>query len=377
MSRMKSPAQLSSSQPHRPGLRHLQWPHALSGEVRHLRESQKIHQPLQRVERSRPGTAPTPIRFKRRDGGSDFRFVTSEFADQRYQACAWWDWRGVVCIRRGIRLLNQLYSRLPAAEFSPLKLRAVRSEMIRAGWARSYINKQILRIRRMFKWAVEEELVPAEIWNGLRAMAELRRGQSEARESEPVKPVAAAMVEAVLPLVSAQVRDMIKLQRLTGMRPEEVCQLRWAELETAEAVWTYRPTAHKTAHHGHVRTIYLGPQAQEILERWLRPPAEREVYLFSPAEAGGGGGGFDKDPKKWREKSRKSWGLFPNTAPGFPPSRCQKRRFLSLFRSKTHAIHITSNKRPSAAWRSLHRRRIPAGHPPRVRSGIRLADRVG
>ena len=39
----------------------------------------------------------------------------------------------VVAIKRAVRFVKQLYGRIPAAEFSPLKLKAVRQKMIEAG----------------------------------------------------------------------------------------------------------------------------------------------------------------------------------------------------------------------------------------------------
>ncbi len=59
--------------------------------------------------------------------------------------------------------------------------------------------------------------------------------------------------------------------------------MRMADIRTNGDVWTYTPARHKTQYRGHVRTIFLGPKAQEILRPWLR--TNLESYLFSPAEA--------------------------------------------------------------------------------------------
>src|SRR4029077_10445827 len=110
-----------------------------------------------------------------------------------------------------------------------------------------------------------------------------RRGRADVRESEPVKPVPDAFVDAIKPHVSRQVWAMVELQRLTGMRPGEVCMMRSCDLDTSGRVWAYTPESHKTEHHGRERRIYLGPKAQEALRPWLRP--ELTAYLFSPTEA--------------------------------------------------------------------------------------------
>ena len=94
--------------------------------------------------------------------------------------------------------------------------------MIDSGLARTTINQRVGRIVRLFKWAVENELVPPGVHHGLKAVAGLQKGRSEARETEPVRPVPDAPVEAIRPHVARQVWAMIELQRLTGMRPGEV-----------------------------------------------------------------------------------------------------------------------------------------------------------
>ena len=56
--------------------------------------------------------------------------------------------------RLSLRPLRELYGPTPAADFSPLKLKAVRQRMIDAGLCRGVVNQRVGRIVRMFKWAV-------------------------------------------------------------------------------------------------------------------------------------------------------------------------------------------------------------------------------
>lgn len=70
-------------------------------------------------------------------------------------------------IKMAITPLVKLYGSTPADEFSPKRLKAVREEAINRGrkkdnspLSRKYINYQTAIIVRMFRWAVEEELVP-------------------------------------------------------------------------------------------------------------------------------------------------------------------------------------------------------------------------
>ncbi|MFO0905688.1 MAG: site-specific integrase [Pirellulales bacterium] len=187
------------------------------------------------------------------------------------------------CIRAALRRLLKLYADLPVPEFSPLKLKLVREEFIREGNCRLVVNRNISRIRRMFRWGVENEIVPVTVLQGLLAVAGLKKGRSEAAESEPVKPVTPEIINATLPHLSPTVRAMISVQWLSGMRPGEVCQMRPMDIDQSGEVWCYRPESHKTAHHGLERRIYLGPRAQEVLRPYLDRDAE--ACCFSPAEA--------------------------------------------------------------------------------------------
>jgi integrase len=188
-----------------------------------------------------------------------------------------------VSIRQTIRPLRQIYGHALAREFGPLQLKAVRQAMIDAGLCRNEVNKRTGRIVRMFKWAVGEAIVPPSVHHGLVAVSGLRRGRADVRESEPVKPVPDAFVDAVRTHVPPQVWAMIELMRRTGMRPQEVCMMRTIDIDRSGRVWIYTPETHKTEHHGRSRRIYIGPTAQETLRPWLR--TELTAYLFSPREA--------------------------------------------------------------------------------------------
>jgi len=186
-------------------------------------------------------------------------------------------------IALAIRPLLRLYGRTKATDFGPRALKAVRQAMVEKGWVRKHINRQVDRIKRMFKWAVAEELVPPGVYEGLRAVAGLKYGRCGARDNPPVQPVPENLIEPVKRHVSRQVAAMIDLQLLTGARPGEIVQLRPCDIDRTGPTWTYRPPEHKTEHHGHERVIFLGPKAQQVLSAFLLRP--QDAHCFSPAEA--------------------------------------------------------------------------------------------
>lgn len=148
-----------------------------------------------------------------------------------------------------------MYGDIGVHNFGTLKLKAVRQRMVGLKWSRGYVNGQVDRIKRMFRWGVENELVAASIAQALTAVAGLKRGRTEARETEPVRPVSDEVVEAVRPFVSRQVWGLIQTQFLTGCRPHEACEMRGCDLDVSGNVWTYTPASHKTEHHGKSRVV--------------------------------------------------------------------------------------------------------------------------
>lgn len=188
----------------------------------------------------------------------------------------------VDAIRLALRRLKNLYGHTLAASFDTLALEALRRRMIDDGLCRNRINKDIARVKRLFKWAGARQLIAPEVFLRLQTVEGLRAGRTNARETEPVKPVAEEWVRATLPFLGARIAAMVELQWLTGMRPGEVAIMRTMDLETTGKVWLYRPATHKTAHRGQSRTILIGPKGQQVLRPWLRLALTE--YLFQPRE---------------------------------------------------------------------------------------------
>lgn len=184
-------------------------------------------------------------------------------------------------IKSALRRLRRLYGGELVGAVTPQSLKAVRQVMIDEGLSRRTINGYVSRVVACFRWGVEEGLVSPTVLEGLRAVRGLARGRSPARETPPVGPVADAIIEATLSHLPEVVADMVRVQRLTGMRPGEVCAMRRNDLDTSGTIWIYRPADHKTSHHGHDRLIPIGPQARSIIARHLRPCQGVHVFVHT------------------------------------------------------------------------------------------------
>jgi integrase len=187
------------------------------------------------------------------------------------------------CIKNALKIVKALYGRTKATGFGPRALKIVRDEMIKKGWCRKYINHQVDRVRRMFRWATEEELVPGSVYHALQAVKGIRKGTPGVPESPKVRPVPITSIKAVLPHVPPVVAAMIRFQFHTGCRPEEVCRLRRGHIHRQGKVWVHEPPEHKTDHHGIERRIYIGPKARRILRPWL--DVASDTFIFSPARS--------------------------------------------------------------------------------------------
>jgi integrase len=206
----------------------------------------------------------------------------------------------VIACRAALRPLCRLYADTPAVEFGPLALHSLRDAMISGVWlteqeviqrrrnrrpiglARTTCNRNVGRIKFLFKWASSVELIPASIYHALATVTGMRRGRTVARETKTITPISTAAIDDTLPYLPPVVRDMGKLLLLTGMRCGEICIMRACDLDMSGDVWIYRPERHKGLWRGKERAIAIGPRAQSLIKKYFT--TKPDAYLFSPRE---------------------------------------------------------------------------------------------
>lgn len=265
-------------------------------------------------------------------------------------------------MKNAMRAVRTLYENTRATEFGPLRLKAVRQHMIDIEkLARGVINSRINRIRRIFKWAVSEELIPASVFEALHAVEGLRYGRCNARETTPVRPVDEAVVQLTLHYLPPVLADMVTLQRLTSMRPGNVVGIRWTDIDRGQDVWVYRPPEHKTRHRDRDLAIPLGPRAQQILLRYQHRPVQ--LPIFSPQEV-----------EAWRREQRRlhrdrKTKIFPCET-----KRLERERLARSRRKRRRApgAAYTPNTYAGAIRYALQKAKkkgihIPAWHPNQLR----------
>jgi integrase len=137
-------------------------------------------------------------------------------------------------IRLALRPLREIYGHTIASAFDGPALEAVQDKMIEIGRCRSRINKDVARIKRLFKWAGAKKLIPSSVYQDLTLVEGLRAGRSKAKETQKVLPVPRLVVEQTIRVMMPTLRDMVRLQLETGMRPGEVCAIRAADTNSVE-----------------------------------------------------------------------------------------------------------------------------------------------
>lgn len=200
-------------------------------------------------------------------------------------------------VKRTLTGLVDRFGDLWPDAFRSMQFKSLRQEWIGAGNHKGTIAKKTDRVRRWFRWMVENELCSIETQGVLLAIGPA----PNLPENDDVEPVPIHDYVRTIRRVTPQVRAIARVQLLGGPRPGETCRMRGCEItqkgmvrighrsfRLPEGVWLFRPTkvdglpdkkkgTNKT-------TIYLfGPKAQAVLRPWMRSnPSE---YLFQPREA--------------------------------------------------------------------------------------------
>ena len=271
-------------------------------------------------------------------------------------------------IRYSIGPLKDLFGHTVAASFGPPQLKAVRQAFIDGGLCRNEVNKRTRRIVRLFAWGVEEGLVPAAVHWGLKAVKGIKKGRGGVRESKPIRPVPDEVVDATLSYLAPQVRAMVEVQRLTGMRPQEVCELRTIDIDRSGETWTYIPERHKTEHHDKAREVIIGPRAQEILKPFFR--TDLTACLFNPREAM-----IHRYAERRRNRKTKVQPSQRNRRKA-TPERSPGERYDT--RSYYHAV-LYGIRRANREAKKAGRSEIPHWHPNQLRhsAGTRIRREFG
>jgi integrase len=229
-----------------------------------------------------------------------YAFALAEYADAPKTLARIWE---------AVEAVRGAHADAPVSQFRGPQLKAVREGLAARlnkhadrPLSRTYINYLVAVVQRMWRWALSEDLVPADCAATIAAVKALRKGKG-GTEPRRVLPPLPGWDEALVEL-APHLRAMLRVQAYCGMRPQDVCRLRRKELSTSPAekvevpdtgrsvsafkvgevmVWLYAPAAHKTSWKGKTRLVAIGPRAQALLAPLLAD-LKPDDYVFSPAK---------------------------------------------------------------------------------------------
>lgn len=182
--------------------------------------------------------------------------------------------------RRVLAMVIEDYGDLDVDEFGKAQLKAIRQKLVDKGRFRTQVNKDVGRIRRCWKYGVEEDLVEPATLTDLQVVSDLKKGKSAAKEGADVLPVPLRDMMLAVKQLRPKYRDMALLQFLVGMRPGELAEMRPEELHKevvrvkdgevrVKDALLFAPARHKNLERDLALIYVIGPRAQRILEPWL------------------------------------------------------------------------------------------------------------
>ena len=183
-----------------------------------------------------------PVRWPSCPTVNDIADAFQDFTDENYS-------KGEASsVKYALAHLRRCYGELAAFKFGRRELDLVRESMIQRGNCRSYINKNINRIKSCFGMAAQRGAVPDDVPASLVIVKPLRKVDSNgARDRPNVKPVPDHIVEATLEHLPEVAADLVRVLRAVGRRFGEIYAMKAADIEQeSDDLWVYRPKHKRT-----------------------------------------------------------------------------------------------------------------------------------
>jgi integrase len=216
-------------------------------------------------------------------------------------------------IRAALDRLTAVAGDQPPQDMDCVALEQVRHVLALQKLARPTVNKYAGIVVQMFAWAAVRQWCPQDLPQRLRLLRPIRSGRHVLIGERPsVHSVPTPALKATLRGLKRASRctrypqraqnalmlwTMIAVQLRTGMRPGELCSMRWSEISLDSSTWLYTPGVHKCQHHGIARQIWLGPDAQRAILNWSMHAGGDRIFPISR-------GSYRQKMLRWLERLR-------------------------------------------------------------------------
>ena len=193
-------------------------------------------------------------------------------------------------IRSGHNLVyRQLvpYFDLTFAEMSVGDFEAIRQKQADRGYSIVTLRNYWNHLQKLIKFSVARGLAEPEVLVRIRVLPNINRSEYPDTKPRQVRhAVSEEQILETLPHLTDTVRTIILLCLGTGSRPQEVCDMRWGDIDKSKGVWEYRPEFHKGTWRESERVIFISAPMQRLLieyeNRRLDPSQD---YIFTGAES--------------------------------------------------------------------------------------------
>ena len=117
-------------------------------------------------------------------------------------------------------------------------------------------------------------------------MKALAKGHPGTFDHDEREPVPDDVILRTLPFMPPTLRSMVQLQRILGMRPNEIFKMRVGDIDTTRGngLWYYVPGAYKTSRYVGKIVFPMGKPEEELIASYLESKAQ-DAAVFSPRTA--------------------------------------------------------------------------------------------
>ena len=149
-------------------------------------------------------------------------------------------------------------------------------------WTYTGINRLVKKWISILRWGCRQGILPFAIFRVMDALKPLNAKCGLPRSPE-VEAASDDALRAVLPYMTPTIREMVQIQRGTGMRAKEICDLLVGDIDKSGDAWTVRTGRHKTAAHLRYRYFAFSLEETALLRRRCAGKAETD-HVFSQKE---------------------------------------------------------------------------------------------
>lgn len=230
------------------------------------------------------GIDPVQAEQKRRREAVDLAF--SNYADRFQKACVGRGWR--ILVERSLRIhIEPVLGTKALPKITRVDVVSVFDRMPNSQVANR--RNVFAVLRRLFRWAVSR--------------GDIDRSPMEGMETPPaVKARDRWLADRELALVWRHALathpcfgPIVRLLIVTGQRREEVCSMRWEELDRSEGIWSLPGNRAKNGEPNRVPLNRLAIEVIDVLAKGIDWPRRGKVFQTS---TGGSYTGYDKGKKK-------------------------------------------------------------------------------